>query len=111
MSLWLDGKFWGPWILRNHVPEIEYLRDDLLQHMLPALPDAEREAEAHAQVRWEWAMSQPSDGSDAPSEFAEWAQDEGLERYERLSRVRQAVLNMGTVTLWHLLEQQMLAFQ
>ncbi|MBI5092939.1 MAG: hypothetical protein HZB26_10920 [Candidatus Hydrogenedentes bacterium] len=110
MALHLDGKLWGPWIAENYPKEIKSLRDALLTKMLPSLPDAEEEATAHQQAMWEWAMSRPSDGNDDGSWWAEWAQEQGFELYERLTRVRQAVLNMGTVMLWHLLEQQMLCF-
>jgi hypothetical protein len=110
MSLWLDGKFWGPWIIDNYVPEIEHLHDAFMQRMLPAMPDAEQEADALVNERWERAMSRPSDGSEDPSEIAEWAYGLGIERYLRLSRVRQSVLNTGTVMLWHLVEQQILCF-
>ncbi len=110
MTLWLDGKFWGAYFKRSYIPEIESLRDVQLNNMLTALPDAEREAEAHTQSMWDWAMAQPSDGSDDPGDWAEWVQEQGLIHYQRLSGVRQAAFNMGTVMLWHLLEQQMLSF-
>jgi hypothetical protein len=52
----------------------------------------------------------PSDGEDDPGEWAEWAQEQGLERFERLRSTRQAMLNITVVLLWHLMEQQMLSF-
>lgn len=110
MTLWLDGGFWGPWIQQAYPAEVDALREALLTHMLPALPDPAREAETYQQAQWEWAMSQPSDGTDDPSKWVEWAQEQGMERYERLAGVQQAMLNMGTVMLWHLMEQQMLSF-
>jgi len=55
-------------------------------------------------------MSQPSDGSDDTARWAEWVVEQRIERYERARGVQQAILNMGTVMLWHLLEQQMLSF-
>lgn len=110
MTQGLDGKFWGPWIRRNYIGEIESLRATLLDRMLPALPDAEEEADVHTKGMWEWAIAQPSVSNDDPGMWVEWAQDQGLERYERLRNMRQAIQNMGTVMLWHLLEQQMLSF-
>lgn len=76
--------------------------------ILPTLPDAEKEADAY--TSWENIISQPSDWDDDPGAWAEWALEQGLERYKRLRGLRQATMNMGTVMLWHLLEQQMLGF-
>ena len=110
MTQGLDGKFWGPWIKHNYVSEIKSLRDTMIDRILLSLPDAEVEADAHTKAMWDWAMAQPSDGSDDPGMWAEWATDQGIERYERVKNMQQAVQNMGTVMLWHLLEQQMLSF-
>lgn len=110
MTLSLDGSFWGPWIIRVYVPEIESLREAILTHIIPALPNAEIEAEAYQQPKWDDAMSQLSDGNVDEGDLAEWALDRGIERYQRLTGVRQATRNMATVMLWHLLEQQMLCF-
>lgn len=110
MSLWLDGGFWGPWIRRVFIREVEWARRSLLDHMLPSIPDAQIEADRVANEAWEAVMSQPSDGSDNPADFVEFAQERGIEMYMRLSGVRQAAANMGTVMLWQLLEQQMLLF-
>jgi hypothetical protein len=52
MAIWLDGKFWGPWIVRNCVPEIEAMRDAMLRHMLPSLPDPVEGATAHSDAMW-----------------------------------------------------------
>ena len=41
MTMWLDGKFWAPWIRQTFVPEIETLRDVMLNNILTALPNAE----------------------------------------------------------------------
>ncbi len=110
MALSLEGKFWGPWFRFDNIPEIERVREALLMQMLPALPDAAREAEAHQQAVWDAAMSQASDGSGDPGDLAEWAQEKGIERFRHLAGVRQAAINMAAVMLWHLLEQQILSF-
>jgi hypothetical protein len=56
------------------------------------------------------AMSQPSDGSDDPASYADWAGEKGLETYLGITRMRQAAANLSAAMLWHLLEQQMLFF-
>lgn len=45
MTLWLDGGFWGPWIRREFVAEIEWTRRAVLSHMLPSFPDPVEEAD------------------------------------------------------------------
>jgi len=110
MSLWLDGRFWGPWIRRTFVLEIEWTRRAVLDHMIPSIPSAEDEGARAAKEAWEDVMSMPSDGSDDSGDYAEWAEEQGVEVYLRLTSVRQAAVNMSTVMLWHLLEQQMLLF-
>jgi hypothetical protein len=110
MALRLDGGFWGPSIRRSFIPEVQGLRDAVLNRILPALPDPEEGAEAYQEALWAEGMSRPSDGYDDSGMLAEQVQERGLERYQRLLGVRQAARNMACVMLWHLIEQQMLAF-
>jgi len=110
MSLHLDGGFWAPWFQKSFVPEIDALREALLTRLLPALPDAAEEAESRRSEAWEAAMTSISDGSDDNGTWADWALEQGIAHYDRLAGVQQAIMNMGTVMLWHLLEQQMLSF-
>jgi len=110
MSLWLDGGFWGHWIRHTFVQEIEWTRRAILDHMLPSIPSAEVEGEQTQKEAWETMMSRPTDWPTDPGDYAELAQEQGLEVYLRLRSVRQAAVNMSTVMLWHLLEQQMLQF-
>jgi hypothetical protein len=95
---------------RVYPEEIAGLREALLTQVLPALPDAALAADARADEVWQQGMSQASDGSDDAGEWAERAEEEGAARYARLAGIRQAMLNMGTVMLWHLWEQQILCF-
>lgn len=110
MKLWLDGRFWGPWIRQEFVQEIEWTRRVVLDHMLASIPSAEVEGKRAEEEAWEAMMSRPSDGSTDHGECAELAQEQGLDVYMRLKSVCQAARNMTTVMLWHLLEQQMLHF-
>lgn len=110
MSLWLDGRFWGPWIRKVFVSELEWMRRSVFEHILPSFPDSNTEADRARAEAWEMAMSQPSDGSDDPASYVEWAEEKGLETYEGFARMRQAAVNLSASMLWHLLEQQMLVF-
>lgn len=90
--------------------QIRALRHALLTHMLPALPDAEAEAEQLKQALWQKTQSQPSDGSKDSGDFAEWVQDHAIHKYSELCGVRQGATNMAAVALWHMLEQQAMVF-
>jgi hypothetical protein len=110
MSLWLDGGFWGRWIREVFVSEIAWMRRSVFDHVLPSFPDPSTEADKASDAAWERAMSQPSDGSDDPSGYVEWAEEKGLETYQGFISMRQAAVNLYAVMLWHLLEQQFLVF-
>ena len=110
MSLWLDGGFWGRWIRKVFVREIEWTRRSVFDHILPSFPDPSTDADKARDAAWEMAMSQPSDGSDDPASYADWAEEKGLETYLGITRMRQAAANLSAAMLWHLLEQQMLFF-
>ena len=107
---WLDGGFWGPALRSSFIPEIEWFVRMFLERVLTAFDNIEAEADAAADEAWEGYMQQPSDGSEDPGDYAEIAIEAGIERYTRLSNVRQALLNMSAVSLWHLVEQQILFF-
>ncbi len=109
MELWLNGNFWGAWIRKFFISEIEWTRRAILEHMLPSIPDPATEADKTSDAIWYGNMEHYSDEED-PCALAEYAENQGFEVYDRLSGVRQASANMATVMLWHLLEQQMLLF-
>ena len=110
MNLWLDGRFWGPWIREMFISEVERMRRSTFDFILPSIPDAEAEAEKACNVAWESAMSQPSDGSNSPADYADWAQEIAVESYMQFVRMHQSAVNLAAVMLWHLVEQQMLMF-
>jgi hypothetical protein len=110
VRLWLDGKFWGPWIRTVFVSEIEWMRRSAFEHVLPSFPDPGTEADKATGAAWEMAMSQPAGGSDDPASCADWAKEKGLETYLGTTQMRQAAANLFAVMLWHVLQQQMLLF-
>ena len=110
MSLWLDGRFWGPWVRKVFVSEVVWMRRSAFEHILPSFPDSSTEADKTRDAAWEIAMAQPSDGSNDPASYVEWAAEKGLETYEGFTRMRQAAANLSAAMLWHLLEQQILVF-
>lgn len=86
------------------------MRRSVFEHILPSFPDSNTEADRARDEAWETAMSQPTDGSDDPASYVEWAEEKGLEAYEGFTKMRQAAANLSAAMLWHLLEQQILVF-
>ena len=109
MDLWLDGNHWSIWIRKVCIPEIEWTRRAILEHMLPSIPDPATEADKTSDAIYYGDTENFSFEEDMCS-LAEYAENQGMEVYDRLNGVWQAAANMATVMLWHLLEQQMLVF-
>ena len=81
MNLWLNGQWWGDYIRGNFSSQIEWIRRSFFEHCLPSFPDPEVEGEKASSEAWEMIMSRPSNGSDDPGDYAEWAQEQGIEAY------------------------------
>jgi len=79
----------------------------VLGRVLATFDDLDKEAEAVADQEWDRLMSLPGceDGPD-PGELAEQATERGLEYYQTLQGIRQGLLNVAAVWLYHLYEQQ-----
>tara|TARA_R110001592_G_scaffold360104_1_gene667945 strand:+ start:779 stop:1567 length:789 start_codon:yes stop_codon:yes gene_type:complete len=90
---------WEFW-LDSYQPEIEDLREALFEQLFASLPDASQKADE---------LLNSFEGKVFPDEYGDYATESAAELYDRLTSVRQAVLNMATVMLWHLLEQQVLS--
>jgi hypothetical protein len=78
--------------------------------LLPAFDSIENEAEQAADAEWERLVEIADPEYADPADLAERAQEAGIEYYESLEGVRQAILNLSAAALYHLLEQQLLLF-
>lgn len=103
--------FWSDHFAEQAIAQVEILIEVLDQRLLPAFEDISEEADRHAEDVYQHlgSMSMGSDVLDM-ADAAEVARDEGIERYEALTDIRQAILNALTVALYHLIEQQLLLF-
>jgi len=108
MTIPTRGGEWNPWFLSLFVSEIEWCRKVVLEHMLLSIPDASTEANLAADDAWDRVLTWCSDGERDPGDYADWAIEQGVETHGRFASIRQASVNMFTVMLWHLVEQQML---
>lgn len=85
-----------------HISAIEAFRNAALGKVVPAFRDIAREAGSATDKKYPGAMARDDDS------LAELAIDHYAECYEMLSGVRQGVLNLLAVGLYHLFEQQQL---
>ena len=92
---------------RYRIRAVEGFRTGALEKVASAFNSIAEEADAAAKAKFERLRSMPVDDE---TDIAEWATHHGMEYYETMSGVRQGVLNLLTVGLHHLFEQQQLSF-
>lgn len=85
--------------------------DAFTERLFPVFNHIDDEATAAANSAWEAAMSSPlSDDGFDPGDFAEAAQERGLEVYENLAFTRQQLLGLAAAGLYHLWERLLKQF-
>lgn len=106
------ARYWRRHFQGQFVPALNHLVDVLERRLLPTLKktDIENEAQAAADEAWEGFMSMPATGDEDPSDFADAAQEAGLDHFLLLTGIRQGVVNMFAAGLYHAFEQQLLYF-
>ncbi len=87
--------------------ELEWGKRFVIDHMISSMPTGEREAQIAVQ---EINETYTCDENDDPSYIAEMKEDRRTEILLRFESIRQSAINMSSVMLWHLLEQQILEF-
>lgn len=104
--------YWRRYFERQFVPALQHLIDSLERRLLPNFKetDINNEAEAVANEAWESFMSMSASGDEDPANFAEAAQEAGLDHYLIVTGIRQGVINMFAAGLYHAFEQQLLYF-
>lgn len=88
--------------------EVSALREAVAERLLPTFDALEAEADAAAEREYERLGRLPAgDGFGLdPADAAERAQEVGIEFYQRMTGVRQGMLNLAAAGLYHLYEQQ-----
>ena len=89
---------------------LQGFRAGALEKVVPAFKGIADDAEMAAEAEYERLGSMPYDDQIDMSDVAEMAQDHGIAVYQTMSGVRQGVLNVLAVGLYHLFEQQQLFF-
>lgn len=106
----LNVRFWADQFKHGFVPEVRALVETLETKLLPAFANIKLEADAKEQEEWERLCSSPGDGSEDMADLAEQAFEKGLAHYQTMTSIRQSLLNMFAVALFHLYEQHVMLF-
>jgi len=108
--MWLDPQFWANHFKSVFVKQARVFCDSMINRVLPAFDNIEQEAERIANLEYERLASRPGTGEEHMGDIAETAQDAGIDYYEWLSGVKCGLMNLGTVGLSHLFDQQCCIF-
>jgi hypothetical protein len=110
MSTWLDHRFWPGYFANVFVPQVTALVDAIEQRVLPGFEHIDQEVDEAAHREYERLGQMPADDSYDMADAAEQAVEAGIDLYQTLRGVRQALLNVSAAALYHLFEQQLLVF-
>ena len=105
-----NAGFWANYCRQVYVRALKGFRAGALEKVAPAFEGIAEDADRATEAEYERLGSMPYDGQTDMSDVAEMAHDHGIADYETMSGVRQGVLNVLAVGLYHLFEQQQLFF-
>jgi len=109
-SMALSDVYWTGVFRDEFGPQLSALVEVLEKRLLPAFEGIETEAQRISEDTWDRLMSRPATGDEDPGDFAEAAQEAGVEHFMLMDGIRQGILNMFAVALYHAFEQQMMLF-
>ena len=101
-------EYWADRFLRDFIPQIDAFADCLSVRVLPAFSNIDEEGKQIAEERHQELLLGYDD--DDSGLRAELAQDHAITYYETMYGLRQGIVNMFAVGLWHLFEQQLAGF-
>ncbi len=103
-----SGPFWADFARTVWIPQLQVLRETVIERALPAFSDIQGEAEAKSEARWDSLMASATSPELDPADVAELAELAGVDHYLTRRAARQSLVNLFSVALHHLLEQQLL---
>lgn len=106
----LNARFWTDYFKKSFIPQMHALIETLEKRLLPTFDGIEQEADIKSQEEWERLGSIVSPDDFDAATLAEKAIDEGVEYYMLMNGLRQGVINLFSVALYHLYEQQAMFF-
>ena len=105
-----NALFWARYFQAEFVPQIRAITDALEKRVLPGFENIEEESNQVSEETWKKFMSMPGTGDEDPADFAEAAEQAGVSHYLLLDGIRQGMLNLFAVALYHAFEQQIMLF-
>ena len=102
-----EGTFWAYYFREVFIPQVRVFTSFVVDRVLPLFAKAQEEANEVAKREWERLLQLPGDENTDPAGLAERAFDAGLAYYEAMQGVKQALLNLTAVGIYHLFEQQL----
>ncbi len=106
----LNHHYWRRVFKRKFCRELCAIVEALETRILPSFSGIEQEAEKASADAWDAFMSAPATGDEDPSEFAEAAENIGIEHFQLLNGIRQGAINLFAAALYHAFEQQFVLF-
>ena len=106
----LNHYWWARTFQNDFAPQLCAVVDALKGRLFLSFETIEAEAEAVTQKVWKGFMSGVGTGDEDPANSAEAAQDAGVSHYLLLAGIRQGLLNLFAVALFHTFEQQVMQF-
>ena len=107
LGLEVNGPFWADYISNVFLPYIGVIRRTVFERLLPSFESVDKEADSVMEETWK-RLGQRAGPDTDPGDLAEAAHDAGVDYYVMVAAAKQQALNLYTVGLHHLLEQQQL---
>jgi len=103
--------YWADYFRRIFIPEADAFAGCLSARILPAFENIDEETGRveEEEYRRLGGLFDPEYGPDEAT-LAEWARDHAISHYMTLHGVRQGVVNLFGVGLWHRFEQQLATY-
>ncbi len=105
-----NAQFYASYIGKVFLWQLDILESGIFKKLLPSFEQIGKEAETACQSEYDRLGNLPGTDEIDIDDLAEQAQDAGIAYFEAMTSVQQIVLNSMVVTLFHLLEQQLIAF-
>lgn len=99
--------FWARFLRDSSIPSMLLLRPLLRERILPTFNNVQAEADKIREKERERLNRSFGPDSD-PADFFEQIEMAGVEHYQRLMGIKQGVINLFIVAIYHALEQQLL---
>jgi hypothetical protein len=93
------------WIRDFFLPQLKYLKEALMNRLIPTFDTIAEEGEQVSREAWDAAAGASWDG-DILEPSVDW--DPGVDHYLNLMATRQSIINLCAVAIRHLFEQQCL---